>query len=271
MASSSMQVAFIGGGNMGRALAEAAIRQGVSRAGDVLVVDPDPQARERNEQLGCRVRAEADAEIAQAAVVVLAVKPQLAPAVMAALGPRLRPSQIVVSIMAGVALAQMQAALNHRAVVRVMPNTPAQVGMGMNVYFADPAVTERQLQPVVKLLQASGEVLAVTSEDAIDAATAVSASGPAYVFYVAEHWMRAAQALGFSEAEATKLVQQTLLGSTTLWRTAGLPAGQLREQVTSKGGTTAAALASFEQAAVGAGIEAGVRAAYRRAKELAGA
>ncbi len=165
-------------------------------------------------------------------------------------------------------MAALRDGLGQQALVRVMPNTPAQVGLGMSVYCADPAVTPQQQEAVEKLFQASGATLAVESEDAIDAATAVSGSGPAYVFFLAEHWMKAAGKLGFSEAQAELLVQQTLAGATELWKRLGVPAGTLREQVTSKGGTTAAALDSFRESGVGPGIEDGVVQAYRRAKEL---
>ncbi len=263
-----MDFAFIGGGNMGRALAAAVIRQGVSKPANVLVVDPVETARELSERLGCAVAEAADERVTEAAVLVLAVKPQQAAQAMAALQPRLDGKQVVVSIMAGVTLKALQEGLRHQAVVRVMPNTPAQVGLGMNVYHAAPAVTARQLEAVERMLSASGEVLRVKSEDAIDAATAVSASGPAYVYYVAEHWMKAAQALGFTEEEAAQLVQQTLVGATALWKNLNVPAAMLREQVTSKEGTTAAALDVFRTRGVGEAIEAGVKRAYERAKEL---
>ena len=159
--------------------------------------------------------------------------------------------------------------MNHQALVRVMPNIPAQVGEGMNVYYAEPGVTPVQLAAVEALLKASGEAMAVRSEDAIDAATAVSGSGPAYVFYMAEHWMKQAESLGFTAEEAARLVQQTLLGATVLWKEVKLPVATLRQQVTSKGGTTAAALESFENRAVGASLREGIEKAYRRAKELA--
>jgi pyrroline-5-carboxylate reductase len=184
------------------------------------------------------------------------------------LRPHLQTGQVVVSIMAGVPIAALQSGLGHEAVVRVMPNTPAQVGLGMNVYHAAPAVGSAQLRAVEALLQASGEALAVQDEDAIDAATAISGSGPAYVFYVAEHWMNAATALGFSAEQAAQLVQQTLIGATALWKEARVPVATLREQVTSKGGTTAAALEHFEQHQVGAHLEGGMARAYQRAKEL---
>lgn len=264
-----MKYAFIGGGNMGRALASALIGKGVCLPGEILVVDPDEAARERLDHMGCAVQAEVDDAVGKVPVVLLAVKPQSAGSVYPALSAQLQSSQVVVSIMAGVPVGTLQRELKHEPVVRVMPNTPAQVGLGMNVYYAVPAVGDTQLRAVEALLQASGEALPVDHEDAIDAATAISGSGPAYVFYVAENWMRVAEELGFSEAQATQLVQQTLIGATALWKDQREPVARLREQVTSKGGTTAAALEHMEQHQVGAQFAEGVRRAYRRAKELA--
>ncbi|MCZ6627181.1 MAG: pyrroline-5-carboxylate reductase [SAR324 cluster bacterium] len=264
----SIEYAFIGGGNMGQALAAALIGRDVCRPEAILVVDPDAGCREKNEKMGCLVAEFAGEAVGEASVVVLAVKPQNAQVMFGQAAGLLKSGQVVVSIMAGVTIAAMTEGLRHNALVRVMPNTPAQVGMGMNVYYAVPSVSADQLRAVEALLNASGEALAVFSEDAIDAATAISGSGPAYVFYVAEHWMKKAEALGFSAQEAQRLVQQTLLGATTLWKAQDLPVSVLREQVTSKGGTTAAALESFESNGLGAHIQEGIERAYRRAKEL---
>jgi pyrroline-5-carboxylate reductase len=264
--------AFLGGGNMGYALAAALIQREIVSASHVLIVDPSSEPRHKAEALGCKTGEMASGktltQIGQSQVVVLAVKPQGAGEALAPLKNKVKPDAVVVSIMAGVKIGAIQEALGHKAVVRVMPNTPSQVGLGMSVFHADPSVTEAQLAPVEALFKASGEALAVPTEDLIDAATAVSASGPAYVFYMAEHWIRAAQELGFSEAEAVLLVRQTLLGATSLWQRLGTAPGMLREQVTSKGGTTAAALDAFRAGQVGEGIETGVRRAYERAKEL---
>jgi pyrroline-5-carboxylate reductase len=261
-----LDYAFVGGGNMGYALAAAVVRRGVCAPAQILVADPAPEARKRAQALGCATSEHPTSSGAR--VVVLAVKPQQAADAMVALAGELEAGQVIVSIMAGVAIAAIQKALGHKAVVRVMPNTPAQVGLGMNVYHADPAVTATQLAPVDAMLKAAGDALQVSTEDLIDAATAVSGSGPAYVFYLAEHWMRAAQGLGFTEAQAAQLVRQTLRGATELWQQSALPPGMLREQVTSKGGTTAAALDAMNAAGVGPAIETGVRRAYERAKEL---
>jgi pyrroline-5-carboxylate reductase len=263
-----MNYALIGGGNMGRALVAALLQREVCSATALFVVEPDAANRERLRPLGIAVGESADDRVSSAAVVVLCVKPQQAPEAMSALRPLLRSGQTVLSIMAGVSLGKLREGLGHRALVRAMPNTPAQIGLGMTVYCADESVGKDGLARVEALLNACGATVRVDSEDAIDAATAVSGSGPAYVFYLAEHWSEAARRLGFTPEQATLLVQQTLLGATELWKRQGLPAGTLREQVTSKGGTTAAALEVFERRGLGLAIEEGIERAYHRAKEL---
>lgn len=265
-----MEYAFIGAGNMGRALAAALIGKGVCPPEEIVAFDPDEKARERFALMGCAAHAAPNELLRESPVAVLAVKPQTAPDVYGTLRSFLQPDQVVVSIMAGVPLARVREGLGHEAVVRVMPNTPAQVGLGMNVYIAPPPVTPPQVKQVEAMLEASGESLRVDDEDAIDAATAVSGSGPAYVFYLAEHWINAAIQLGFKLEEAELLVQQTLIGATALWKEQRVPAATLREQVTSKGGTTAAALDTFNRCECGKHLQEGIVNAYRRAKELAG-
>ena len=265
-----MDFAFIGGGNMGRAMAQALVERNVCPPQRVLVVEPDAACRERLAPLNFQLSALPDARVGEAAVVVFAVKPQSAPEAFQTVRPLLRPGQAVLSIMAGVALATLREGLGHEALVRAMPNTPAQIGLGMNVYYPAKSIDAEQLQRVEALLKACGETVQVDSEDAIDAATAISGSGPAYVFFIAEHWIAAARELGFSEEDATLLVQQTLLGATELWKRQGVPAATLREQVTSKGGTTAAALEAFNDGALGDTFKQGVERAYARAKELSG-
>lgn len=263
-----MDYAFIGGGNMGAAMAQALVKQNICEAGSVLIVDPDEARQTQHRDAGFAVIPTADKTVGNAGVVVLAVKPQNAPEILAQLKSLLNDGQVVVSIMAGITMKTMQEGLGSNRLVRVMPNTPAQVGLGMNVYLPQPGLSESELRPVESLLSACGEAMRVDSEDAIDAATAVSGSGPAYVFYMAEHWIRAAERLGFSTAQAATLVQQTLIGATTLWKQGSTPVGTLREQVTSKGGTTAAALAHFQESRAGEIIQEGVQRAYQRAKEL---
>ena len=249
-------------------MAAALIQKQVCKGSGILVVEPHPETRQAVADLGCRVMESPAAEIGQAPVLVLAVKPQTAPEAFAQIQPWLSADQVVVSIMAGITMKKLAAGLNHQAVVRVMPNTPAQIGLGMNVFYPAPDLSAAKLEPVVKLLGASGEALQVDREDAIDAATAISGSGPAYVFYMAEQWMTQAEALGFSQVQARTLVQQTLTGATELWKSGETPVATLRQQVTSKGGTTAAALEHFEQNQMGRSFREGIERAYRRAKEL---
>ena len=264
-----MQYAFIGSGNMGRSLARALIGQGVCTPGEILAIDPSEETLRQMEEFGCQTAAEADTTLGDVPVVVLAVKPQMAEEVCTRLAPLLTPHQVTVSIMAGVTLWHLQEWLAQKAVVRAMPNTPSQVGLGMNVYLPSEAVDENQLALVEALLKASGEILQVSREELIDAATAVSGSGPAYVFYFAEQWVHAAQELGFSSEEATLLVQQTLVGGTALWRSTNLAPQTLRAQVTSKGGTTAAACEHLDKQNVNQAFQDAIAKAFERARELA--
>jgi len=233
-----------------------------------VIIEPDPSAARLLEPLGCLLTSKPTELVCHSQVIILAVKPQQALIVFEQLAGHLHTGQLIVSVMAGIRVATIQTALHHPAVVRVMPNTPAQVGQGMSVYFVSSGISAHQLDPVMKLLESSGEALAVASEDLIDAATAVSGSGPAYVFFLCEHWMRAAQELGFSEGDASRLVQQTLRGAAALLQTQGVAPSVLREQVTSKGGTTAAALERFRLGKTGESIADGIRCAWARARQL---
>jgi len=253
---------------MGRAMAHALIGQGVCAASEIMVIDPEPVMLERVRKMGCLTATKLTDDISEAPVVVLAVKPQVADDVIKPLKPLLNSWQVVVSIMAGISMEKLEKGLGHKVLVRVMPNTPAQVGLGMNVYFAAHEVSAKQLAPVVEMLSASGETLRVSVEDGIDAATAISGSGPAYVYYLAEHWTAAARSLGFSQEDASLLIQQTLIGATALWRDSGEEPRELRERVTSKGGTTEAALKHLDQNKTGKLIVEALEKAYARAKEL---
>ncbi|MDH4224075.1 MAG: pyrroline-5-carboxylate reductase [Deltaproteobacteria bacterium] len=262
--------AFIGAGNMGAAMARAVLQSQAAPPDGLLLVDPDEAKTAPFRAMGCLTAQTPGKELSGAGLVVLAVKPQSAPQVLPGLAPWLTPPTVVVSIMAGVRLESLQGWLGHRRVARAMPNTPAQVGSGMSVYFPDESIGGEGLARVEQLLTACGQVLRVNVETAIDAATAVSGSGPAYLFYLAEHWMKAAVNLGFSPVEAEQLVSQTLLGAVRLWQADGRPVEALRQSVTSKGGTTAAALAWFESQHLGEGLQEGIQKAFERAGELAG-
>ena len=263
-------LALIGGGNMGGAILRAVVSQGIVPAERLLLVEPEAEkAAALSEATGCAVQSKMDGRISEYELLLLATKPQGAPLVLAELRSHLIPEQTVVSVMAGISLTTLRNGLGHERLVRTMPNTPAQLGEGMTVVYADPAVPEASRKQVQAVFGACGTCLEVDHEDAIDAATAVSGSGPAYVFYLAEQMMVAAQDLGFSESAAQTLVQKTLRGAILLWEQKGVSAATLRRQVTSPGGTTEAAVTHFESQAVGQHLQEGLQKAYQRAKELA--
>ena len=234
-----------------------------------LLVEPDDTKRlQLQQQTGCDAYDTFGEPLRAADLVWLAVKPQLAPSLFPTLALNLRPEQVLISIMAGLSLETLHQGLAHDRTIRVMPNTPSLIGEGMSAFYANDAVSASEREVVKQLLSVCGKSLEVPSEDAIDAATAISGSGPAYVFYLAEHMSTAAQQLGFTSDEARTLVQQTLRGAALLWESQTVDAVTLRRQVTSPGGTTEAAVHSFEASHVGAHLQAGLLQAYRRAREL---
>jgi pyrroline-5-carboxylate reductase len=265
-----MKVAIIGGGNMGGAFARAFLEKGIVTPADLLIVEKSELRRkELQEDLECRLAAEVGPEISSAAVFFLAVKPQQMKEACAQFVPHLKGSQIVVSILAGITLASLGKALNgHKNIIRCMPNTPAQIGMGMSVFTASKDVPKKGREQVQELFEAAGLSLYVEDEKFLDAATAISGSGPAYVFYFIEHMLKAAKELGFSVDDSEMLVAQTLAGALGLWTASGESAEELRARVTSKGGTTEAAVQRFDAGSMGAILVEGIKRADERCREL---
>jgi pyrroline-5-carboxylate reductase len=268
-----MNTVFIGGGNMASALIGGMVAKGRSLA-DFRIVEPHPEARSRlaGAYPGAALFAAACAEaIAGAGIVVLAVKPQQMRAAAGALAPFIAGARppVILTIAAGIRIADLARWLGGAVpIVRAMPNTPALVGRGISGVFAAPGVDAAGRALASAVLAAAGEVVWVDDEARIDAVTAVSGSGPAYVFYFLEALEAAALAQGFPAADARRLALATFDGAVALAQRSGEEPSVLRAQVTSKGGTTEAALAAMEAAGVKAGIAAGVDAAARRAGEL---
>ncbi len=266
-----MRLAFIGGGTMGEAIVAGAIANDVAGAAEITVCDV---ALARREHLSSRYGVAATDSAPEAAsgadVVVLAVKPQEFAAAAGALKGSLAAGQTVMSIMAGVRIETIAEVTGHAAIVRTMPNTPATIGEGMTVWTATAAVADAARESVRRLLSVLGEEIAVDDEKYIDMAAAVSGSGPAYVFLVIEALTDAAVEIGLERQMATRMVLQTVKGSARYAAESGAEAAALREQVTSKGGTTEAALRKLEDAGVRAAFTRAVGAAYDRAKELGG-
>lgn len=263
-----MKITFVGGGNMAVALIGGLRKQGFSAAG-IQVVDPVAEAREKlTDSFGVRCAPTLDAAALNCEVLVLAVKPQQMRAALAPAAGRLR-DHLVVSIAAGLRLADIGRWLGgHRKLVRTMPNTPALIGAGITGLYADASVDHEERAKAEKILTAVGRTVWIEDEAMMDAVTAISGSGPAYVFYFIEALEAAAANLGFDAASARSLAIETFLGAARLAESSAESVALLRERVTSKGGTTEAALKSFDADNVRAAIERAVQAANIRGREL---
>jgi len=264
---STIDIAFIGGGNMATAIIGGLLRQG--RAADrILVIDPMPEQRERLTQTLGVVTAEGpDARLGQASTVVWAVKPQQFKDAAGSCAP-LTAQALHYSVMAGLRTDDMARLLGTARIVRAMPNTPALVGQGMTGLYARPEVHEGERALVAEMVASTGQLMWVRTEADLDAVTALSGSGPAYVFYFIEAMMQAAQDMGLDAEQGRQLAIATFAGATSLAAQSSESPAVLRERVTSKGGTTYAALTHMEGAGVKAAFVAAMRAAQQRAGEL---
>ncbi len=263
------RLALVGAGVMGQALLGGLLRAGRS-PGDVLVVDRRAgRGAELHERFGVRVVAEPSG-VRDAATVLLAVKPQDLDALLDSLAPHVAPGALVVSLAAGVTTAAIEARLPAgTAVVRAMPNTPSLVDEGMAALAGGGACTDADLAEAEDLLRSCGRTV-VLPEKHLDAVTALSGSGPAYVFYVVEAMVEAGVLLGLPRAAATELVVQTVVGAGAMLRGTGQHPTVLREQVTSPAGTTAAALRRLDEEGVRAALVSAVEAAWARSRQLSG-
>ena len=266
-ASASVTLAFVGGGNMAAAIVGGLVKSGRKPA-TILVVDPAEAQRARlGADFGVRTSAAADASLAEAGLVVWAVKPQYFLAAAAPCAAHVG-AALHLSIMAGIRSDAIAKATGAARVVRSMPNTPALIGQGIAGLYAREAVTAADKAAVEEVLAPTGRVLWVPREEDLDAVTALSGSGPAYVFYFVEAMMQAAREMGLSAEQGKQLALATFAGATALASDSSEPPEVLRERVTSKGGTTHAALSSLEASGVKAAIVKALRAAQVRAREL---
>jgi pyrroline-5-carboxylate reductase len=254
---------------MAEAILSGLLAKKVAAAKDIAVSDVLPARRDYlKKQYGVAVADRNAAVLPKADVVVLAVKPQQLGEVLGGLKGKLAKDQAVLSIVAGATIAQIAAGLGHKAIVRSMPNTPGQYGVGMTAWTATPQVTEARKAQVKQVVAALGEEVYVADEKYIDVATAISGSGPAYVFLFIEAITDAGVYLGMARDMAHKLAVQTVLGSGVMAAKAGKSPSTLREQVTSPGGTTAEALRVLEGGGFRALMHEAVVAAYQKAVDL---
>ena len=260
-------IAFIGGGNMASAIIGGLIRQG-HPAGQIEVVEPWDEARAAlRKNFGIEALPAPGPQLARAGIVVWAVKPQTFKDAAAQTREHTQ-GALHLSVAAGIRSDSIAQWLGSECILRTMPNTPAPVGKGMSALYARPGVSAAQCQSVEAIMAITGEFLWVESEKQLDAVTALSGSGPAYVFYFLEAMTRAGVGMGLTEPQAHQLAVGTFVGASELARRSDEPPALLRQRVTSKGGTTYAALQSMEAAGVAASFEAAMRAAEQRAHEL---
>jgi pyrroline-5-carboxylate reductase len=266
-----MKIAFIGGGNMAAALI-AGLANKLTGGANIHVADPNAEALARlHKQYGVTGSAAADAALSAADVIVLAVKPQSMREVAAQVLPFLDKAKqpLIVSIAAGIRGADLSRWLGgYGAIVRCMPNTPALIGMGITGMVAMAGVSAEQTKAADDILRAVGPTVWLDDESKIDAVTAVSGSGPAYVFYFIEAMQQAAEEMGLSAEQGKQLALATFTGAAQLAQQSSEPVALLRERVTSKGGTTYAALTSMQGSDVKAAIITAMKAAAARGKEL---
>ncbi len=266
-----MKILIIGGGNMGMTYARCFLRAHITGPTELMILEKSPAKAEAlaRQELGAIYSDPAEC-IDKGDLVILAVKPQDAPVLFQSLRPLIDPQQVFLSIMAGVKIATIADGLGAPKIIRAMPNLPAQIGMGMTAFTSSDAVTRIELVMVQNLLNTTGKSIYVEREAAIDAATAISGSGPAYVWFFMDALISAAQDMGFNQSEAELLVSQTFLGAIELYQATSFTCSEWIERVCSRGGTTEAAMHSYREQKVAGEITRAAQAALERARELGG-
>ena len=264
-------IATVGSGVMAEAMIAGLLRGRLVEPSQVVASHPRHERRDHLErEYGIRV-VDSNVDAVDAADVILfAIKPQMLNRVGREIGPHLKRGQLVLSVLAGATTKALVGILGHDQVVRSMPNTPARIGKGMTVWYATPETTEDQRTQAAALLGSLGAQIEVDDEKFVAMATAVSGTGPTYVFLVMEALIDAAVHLGFPRHVAHDLVIETLEGSTLFARQSGMHPAELRNMVTSPGGTSAAALHELESGRLRTVLSEAVWAAYRRTDELGG-
>ena len=263
-----MKISFVGGGTMGEAMIKSLLAKGAAKPGDITVSDVSQSRRDILKKThGVKATADNREAVKGAEVVVLAVKPQELSKVLGGL-KRLSSQQLVLSIVAGATLGSIGQGLDHSCLVRAMPNMPAQIGEGITVWTATAEVSQKQKDMAQSILAALGKEIYVSGEKYIDMATALSGSGPAYVFLIIEALVDAGVHIGLPRDMAEKLVVQTVLGSTRAVEAMGKHPAELKNMVTSPGGTTTEGLLELETGGLRSLLLQTVIAAYNKAKAL---
>ncbi|HVD99006.1 MAG TPA: pyrroline-5-carboxylate reductase [Cytophagaceae bacterium] len=264
-----MKIAIIGGGNMGITYARAFVRSNIVKQDELLIIEKHDEKRDELKKEGIALLSnDIDDELLKYNIIISAVKPQDFKVMASKLKEHMHDDQLVISIMAGITIKNIQQLLGHKKVVRAMPNTPAQLGFGISAFTAAPDVSFEDISIVDTLLETTGKSIFMKDEALIDAVTALSGSGPAYFYYIVKHMIEAGKQMGVEEPVAAMLVKQTMLGAFQIMNNSKQSLDEMIKMVASKGGTTEAALNKFEEKGVGKNIIEALNAAEKRAKEL---
>lgn len=264
-----MKVLIVGYGNMGKTYANSFISSRFIKPEDIHVLVRTSTISALNDGIPEKnIATKVSEKISEFDIIIVAVKPQDFAVLAKSIKPFLRDSQIIFSVMAGITLSKLVIHLCCPKIVRSMPNIPTQIGMGMTVFTASANVDRKELFIIQNLINTTGKSVYVENENLIDAATAISGSGPAYVFYFMQSMINAAVELGFNEAEAELLVNQTFMGSVAIQNSYSLSNSDWIKKVASKGGTTESALQVFEKGNLEKTIVDAVKSANNRALEL---
>lgn len=264
-----MKITIVGCGNMGLIYARAFLKYNIVSKENLLLAEKNEARKQELLKLSvgevCVIN---DKRIGESNIIILAVKPQDFLDLSNELKNCLNPSNIIVSIMAGMTIEKIENLLNHKNIIRAMPNSPAELGMGMTAFTAHNNLSIENIRKAENLLSTTGRTVFFENEHLLDAVTALSGSGPAYFFYIVKQMVDAGKEMGFDEATSAMLVKQTMLGSFHLLNTANKSLDELIKAVASKGGTTEAALSFFENNNVGENLQKGIIKAKNRATEL---
>ena len=254
---------------MGLIYARAFLKYNIVSAENLLLAEKNEARKDALSKLGIgSITLINDARIAESDIVIIAVKPQDLDVLAKELKLFSCAAKCIISIMAGVKIKRIEEALNNPNIIRAMPNSPAELGMGVTAFSAGGSVSPEQIRKAENLLATTGRTVFFDNEDQLDAVTALSGSGPAYFFYIVKQMTEAGKQMGFDEATASMLVKQTMLGSFHIMNSSSKSLDELINAVASKGGTTEAALTSFESDGVGANLQKGILKARDRAGEL---
>lgn len=262
-------ISFVGGGVMGEAMIQGLLSKSLVKATGITVAEPrKDRSKELQQHYAVKITSDNRRAAQASKIIVFSIKPQDLRSVTEELSGLLQPNQLVISIVAGARIDTIRDALHHDRVIRVMPNTPAQIGEGISVWTATPTVDKNQLNQTRAILQAFGKEIYMKEEKFLDMATAVSGTGPTYVFLVMEAMIDAAVHLGFPRHIAYELVTETIKGSILFAMKSGKHPSELRNMVTSPGGTSAEALYQLEKGSLRTVLSRAIWAAYERSRSL---